>query len=356
MKTGWDGYNGPMMILLKRSRFAHIGLALVALAVAGGVGYYAGTYSTTLHYRTLFASFAPLQEVDADYPLVAPLLGYRAPEAVELGQYQSLKTAVQSAIDTATASGKVSRVSYYFRDLNSARWVGINQADTYYPASLLKVPVMIAYYREAEDDASILTRGVTYQNISADDPFDAPSNLLPGTTYSVQQLINAMIINSDNGATLTLLSMVDPDTLNDVYANLGIANPGKDSSNYQISTRTYGLFFRILYNATYLDPEYSNKALALLSRATFGEGLVAGLPSGTQVAHKFGEHVLNTGDIATGVELHDCGVVYYPAHPYLICVMTSAKDVPTASSLIKTISTSTYNAVVAEYATSTSSK
>jgi beta-lactamase class A len=321
-----------------------------AAALIAGLGYWAGSATSAAYYKTLFASIAPLQQASTEYPLVAPLLGFRAPEAVDLGDYQALKSAMQNDITDAGAGGAVARASVYFRDLNTARWIGINQSADYYPASLLKVPVMIAFYKEAESDPSVLDQWITYQTIALSDPFDAPSTLVPGKAYSVEQLIEAMIINSDNGATLTLLNHVDQNVLSDVYANLGIESPGDNSSAYQISTRTYGLFFRVLYNATYLDAEYSNKALALLSRATFASGLVAGLPSGTQVAHKFGEHILNQGTQATGVELHDCGVVYYPAHPYLLCVMTSTKNLPTAAALIKSISATTYAAVAAEYA------
>ncbi len=336
----------------KSSRPLLVGVGVVVVLIATALGYWGGFTVAARSYQKLLSDLAPIQEQNAAYPLVAPLLAYRVPEAVELGEYQSLKTAIQSDIDAVTGKG-VSRVSVYFRDLDTSRWLGVNQDADYYPASLLKVPVMIAYYKEAEADPAVLDQVITYQNISTGDPFDAPSNLLPGVNYTVEQLIEAMIISSDNGATLTLLNHIDPDTLSEVYANLGIQNPGNDSADYQISTRTYALFFRILYNATYLSPEYSNKALALLSRATFAQGLVAGLPAGTDVAHKFGEHVLNNGTIATGVELHDCGIVYYPSHPYLLCVMTSAKDVPTASTIIENISATTFAAIATEYGSST---
>jgi beta-lactamase class A len=324
----------------------------------GGLAYWDGYREAAAHYKALLASFTPLSVHDADYPLIAPLLGVHAPEATELGEYTALKSAIQNDITDATNAGGVNEVSVYFRDLNTSEWLGINQDADYYPASLLKVPVMIAYYKEAESDPSILDQEVTYQNITAGDPFDAPSDLTPGKTYTVDQLIDAMIISSDNGATLTLLNLINQDDLNDVYANLGIANPGTNSASYQISTRTYALFFRILYNATYLDPEYSQKALDLLSQATFSDGLVAGLPEGVAAAHKFGEHVLTNASSteAEGVELSDCGVVYYPSHPYLLCVMTSTASVENSESIIKDISATTYAAVNQEYATSTASK
>jgi hypothetical protein len=82
---------------------------------------------------------------------------------------------------------------------------------------------------------------------------------------------------------------------------------------------TYASFFRVLYNASYLGKQLSEWALATLAQSEFREGIVAGVPPAVPVAHKFGEHK----DVATGeVQLHDCGIVYVPEHPYLLCVMT----------------------------------
>jgi hypothetical protein len=114
--------------------------------------------------------------------------------------------------------------------------------------------------------------------------------------------------------------------------------------------------FAFFNNVTYLSSEYSERALKLLSETTYLNGLVAGVPKGVTVAHKFGEHVFSAKGVATGVELSDCGIVYYPAHPYLLCVMTSVKDEVTAATIIANISKVTYSAVDMKYATTTPSK
>lgn len=315
------------------------------------LGYGVQSYMAARKIDAIKHALVPIQEPVADpISLIHPLLGYRVPEAVTFGDYVHLKETFSKQITRAQKNGEVSRVSVYFRDLNSAGWVGINQNDTYYPASLLKVPVMIAYYRMAEVQPSLLSQVVTFNPIAGADPFEAPSRLVAGNDYTIENLIEHMIIDSDNGATFTLLAHIDENELHQVYTDLGIDDPGEDSSVYQIPTRTYALFFRILYNTTYLSPKYSEKALALLTRSTFVNGMVAGVPSKTRVANKFGEHVLSSdGKTVDGVELHDCGIIYYPSHPYLLCVMTSARDLDSASSIIADISRSAYAAVAAEY-------
>lgn len=44
-------------------------------------------------------------------------------------------------------------------------------------------------------------------------------------------------------------------------------------------------------------------------------------------------------------ELHDCGIIYHPYRPYLLCVMTSGKDFQGLKDTIQAISTLTYQEV-----------
>jgi len=341
-------YTVGMRLTMLRSGVLCSALALV-LGLA--LGYLWGNAALRSSLAAVTNSLRPIEEKGTSYAFVRPLLAYRTPEANTLGQYNGLKSSLQSLVSTAGGQG-VSRAGVYFRDLTAALWVGVNENDTYYPASLLKVPVMIAYKKEAEDHPWILEESMTYNPaVIPSDPYLATSTLVAGRQYSVEEFMRRMIVDSDNGATFTLLNHLDAEYLNSVYTALGIENPDADSASYKISARSYGLFFRILYNATYLSPSASESALKLLARTTFANGLVAGVPPATPLAHKWGEHVLLEGGVMTGIELSDCGIVYYPAHPYLLCVMTSAKDLAHAEAFMKSISVAAYTAVDERYAT-----
>lgn len=339
-------YDNPMSFL-KGGMLLFLGL-IIGIAT----GYFKWSNGTSDIAGLINKSLVPIEQNGTSYIFVHPLLGYRLPEATLLGEYVSLKSSLQKIVDSAISGGRATRVSVYFRDLDIGRWVGINQDDTYYPASLLKVPLMIAYYKGAEEDSSIFSQKIIYdQKIIPNDPFAASSNLVDGKSYSVDNLIKSMIAESDNGAAQTLASRINPDFLRATYTSLGIPDPGDDATAYKISARTYGLFFRVLYNATYLSSVYSERALKLLSQATFTDALVAGVSKETVIAHKFGDHVLSQNGTVTGVELSDCGIIYYPAHPYLLCVMTTSYNVPTASKVIAGISRAAYAAVQERYVT-----
>jgi hypothetical protein len=44
-------------------------------------------------------------------------------------------------------------------------------------------------------------------------------------------------------------------------------------------------------------------------------------------------------------QLHDCGIIYYPGNPYLLCVMTRGTDWSALEKTIQTISAMTYKEV-----------
>jgi beta-lactamase class A len=109
----------------------------------------------------------------------------------------------------------------------------------------------------------------------------------------------------------------------------------------------YAIFFRVLFNASYLDKEYSEKAMELLAQSDFNDGLVAGLPRGVIVAHKFGERGNLPG--SSDYQLHDCGIVYYPNHPYLLCVMSRGNDIQHLENSIAQVSRFVYDEIDNQY-------
>ena len=81
----------------------------------------------------------------------------------------------------------------------------------------------------------------------------------------------------------------------------------------------------------------SEKALDILSKTTFNDGLVAGVDKGITVSHKFGEYV------GQQIELHDCGIIYYPENPYFLCIMTRGDNLDNLKDVIKNISGQIYD-------------
>lgn len=147
-----------------------------------------------------------------------------------------------------------------------------------------------------------------------------------------------MIIDSDNVAKNAILDALNPASLQDIYEEMSFLQD--DVGN--ITPKNYVRFLQRLYNATYLDREHSNMALQLLTKTSFNDGLVAGLPENIQVAHKYGERGIYEDNALVGVELHDCGLVYADDNPYYLCVMTKGTDIDALAKVIRDISAAVY--------------
>ncbi len=311
-----------------------------------------GARARTQATNEILQKIHPIRQANNSYTFIDPLLAYTLPLANGQKDFQNLEKNITSLINEKKKSGKLSDFSFFFNESRGSRRLGINETAKYTPASLLKVVIMITYFKEAETQPTILDQKLLYtdviNNIATPTEFDSSSALALNTSYTVEDLIEKMIIDSDNGAKSLLLSAIDSERLDRAFTDLHLNSPLNESTDtpYTLSPRNYSLFFRVLYNATYLSPEMSEKALSILSQVTFKDGLVAGVPAAISIAHKFGENVTSDSSGAiTGFELHDCGIVYHTQTPYFICIMTKGKDFDELKDIIKTVSGFVYDDV-----------
>ena len=274
--------------------------------------------------------------------LIAPLLLCGSTEPKDFGEYKSLESELKKTIAAATSNGTATQVSVYARDMKGT-WVGVNEDRTFTPASLMKVPLMIAYLKQAEGNPALLHQKLTYDgtdDLNKAEVFKSTSDLEPGS-YTIDTLLHAMISDSDNNAMALLLNNIDTNYLSEIYTDLGLSVPGSGEANVDfITPKQYSYFFRILYNATYLNSLYSEKALKLLAEADFTQGIRSIIPPNTIVAQKFGERteITSRGEIV-GHELHDCGIVYDSQKPYFLCIMTKGANFQDLIKVIQSIAT-----------------
>lgn len=243
----------------------------------------------------------------------------------------------------------VEEIAVYYRDLNNGPTFGINQDDPFVPASLLKVPVMIAYYKRAESDPSVLEQRIFFakrQTAITDQQVTPEQTLRLGTEYPVAELIEKMIRYSDNESLVLLFQNLPIADQAHLYSLLGVDQSVISNPQASLSVKQYAAFFRILFNASFLSQERSEQALTLLTESTFDQGLREGVPDTVAVAHKFGERRLSN---TNQQQFHDCGIVYYPKHPYLLCIMTRGKDISTLERSIAEISGFVYKKIDAQY-------
>jgi beta-lactamase class A len=320
-------------------------LYFVIIILSIAVGFIVGiNYDHRVMVGKYLNNISPIRESDLSYKFIRPLLTYNIPSAGDENELKMLRGNIVKLVENRAKNKELTDFSLFVSELDRGRWIGVNETQKYTAASLWKVAIMMAYLKKAQNDSKILDQELIYTKAMKDlteiSEFDTPAQLLLDKSYKVDDLISKMIIDSDNGAKTLLLANIDETALNVLFNDLTVPNPM--ANNYVVSPLDYSLFFRVLYNGSYLSHKMSEKALSLLSQAKFSKGLVAGLPNGTIVAHKFGEHVTADSSQVKAVELHDCGIVYYQPSPYFICIMSHGPNLDNLEAIIRDVSSLVY--------------
>lgn len=258
------------------------------------------------------------------------------------------KPDLTEAVAKIKSQNNLSDISVYFRDLNNGPVINLNSDLSFSPASLLKVPILIAYLKWSEDMPGVLQERVEYKKAvetNYTQQFAPEMPLIEGQVYTVRELLESMIKYSDNQAFLLLYQRLPESYQSELYKFLGVDADVMTDEKKTISVKQYSIFFRVLYNSSFLSRAYSEYALQLLSYSTFNSGIRASVPNNIVVSHKFGERKSLEGV----QQFHDCGVVYYPGHPYMICIMTRGNDTAGLIDAINKTSNFVYKEIDGQY-------
>ncbi len=257
-----------------------------------------------------------------------------------------LSSIIQNSVNKQIAKGVAKSISVYYRDLTNDQVIGINEKETFSPASLLKVPLLITILKYAEQNLGILKQPITY-NSPSEKKYKATgvvdnSTLIRGRSYTVDQLLEVMVVASDNEATILLLQFIDevaPGFRHKVETDLKLETPNKlNYTDDYITVRRYSSFFRTLFNASYLSPEMSEKALSMLAETGYGNGIRQAIPTEIEISQKYGHRKIDE----THHQYHHFAIVYHPVKPFLIGIMTKGKSPESLQSVIAAIASTVY--------------
>jgi beta-lactamase class A len=231
-----------------------------------------------------------------------------------------------------TASAGVALV-----DLATGDTLGINPLRRFHAASTMKVPVLIELARRIDagdfhwnDSLTVVNRfhsivdGSEY-SLSLDDDSDSTLYAIPGRRIPIRTLARLMIVRSSNLATNMLVDLLGADRVNATAHALGadsiqVLRGVEDQKAYDQglnnTTTAWDLavLLAALQSGRAASPASTEMALGMLKAQEFNEGIPAGLPPGTPVAHKTGW--------LTSVS-HDAAIIYPPGRPpYVLVVLT----------------------------------
>ena len=270
---------------------------------------------------------------------------------------QDLRSRVEARIARAPARA----VGLYFRALERPDSLLVGAAEQFHAASTMKLPVLIQVFRDADagllslGDSLPVTRtftslvdGSPYDLDKADDS-DSSLYLRVGGRASIRELLELMITRSSNLATNILVAQVGAPRTQATARSLGAeaitvlrgVEDGKAYAaglNNTTTARDLGVLLAGLARHGAASLASCDSMLAILSRQEFHEGIPAGVPAGTRVAHK-------TGWIA-GVVYHDAAIVYpRRGGRYVLVVLTGGIKADTvAYNLVADLSRIVYTA------------
>ena len=139
----------------------------------------------------------------------------------------------------------------------------------------MKVPVIMDMYKLAETGKLNLDAPVTIQakDISTDQDYGDPTNLMPSQTISLRQAAKATLFYSDNTTLNIIKNKVVPlldnntDSIQslDVTYDLTGTTPGNEQVS--ISSRSYSSVLKCLYYACFNTPQDSTQMLKSLTNS-----------------------------------------------------------------------------------------
>lgn len=276
--------------------------------------------------------------------------------AAPAGPQARLAAAIPAIETTIGKSGAEVAVAFQSLDGRSS-WL-LRADEPFHAASTMKVPVLIELYKQAHEGRLRLEDTLAVRNefhslvdgsLYALDPGDdseADLYRAVGSTRTLAELSDLMITVSSNLATNLLIERLGVDNIQRGVHALGadgmkVLRGVEDSKAFQqglnntTTARALARLMEALARGQAVDSASSQAMGAILERQTFSDGIPAGLPAGTRVAHKTGE--------ITKIQ-HDAAIVYAP-RPFVLVILTRGIAEPRESSaLIADITRKIYDA------------
>lgn len=231
-------------------------------------------------------------------------------------------------------------IGVYFEYLPSGTSIRIRDELEVKIASLIKVPTVMAIYKEIEKGIMKKTDRLTIQKDHIDTRFGSVWKKGEGATLTIEEAVREALQHSDNTASKMLAESLPAGAMDQVFNALDV--PIETEGIFPIlSAKNYSSILRSLYLASYLTKASSNEILDILTQTGFADRLVAGIPKGVPVAHKIG--VFEQTEPPQNIH-SDCGIIYVPKRPYILCIMTDAPEAK-ANVYMRELSKMTYTYV-----------
>ena len=219
-------------------------------------------------------------------------------------------------------------LGFYYKNLVTGLEYGVRPDETYFAASVIKLPLFLHVLRECEA-GKISLDDILVTEESDKVPSCGALNMFTGAvTCDVRTLCRLMICISDNTATNRLIRHCGFEEIERGFVAMGLektkirrylfdAESAAKGIRNTISPKELGLLLEKLYRGEFIDQETSRYAIDVLSEQQINHKLGGKLGEDVLIAHKTGEDSNLSNDI---------GIVYAD-RPFVVCFTGHETDV-----------------------------
>lgn len=244
---------------------------------------------------------------------------------------------VDQRIDRIIAAHPDKTIAVAYYEFAHGKQILRNEHVPMHAASTMKVPVMFGIFEAVTRGELRLDQPVRVKNdfvsifdgshyaLEAREDSDPQLYELIGRELPLEDLVRRMIDRSSNLATNIVIEFIGAPRImelmksigaNDIRVLRGVEDDKAYHAGMNNTTTAFDmmLIFRALGEGTVISREASDRMIAILLAQEHNDGIPAGLPPGTRVAHKTGWITEIT---------HDAGIVFRPdGSKYVLVVLT----------------------------------
>lgn len=220
---------------------------------------------------------------------------------------------------------------FYVIRLDDGSSYGVSDNEQFQGASLLKLPLLALFYKEAEEGKINLETTYILKSSDKVKGSGALDLAKPGTSYSYRQLAELMAKDSDRTAYKIIKNIVGDVAFEDFLKSQGLDNT--DIATGNTTPKDMGTILNNLYLDKVVSDKSKEEIFSFLTNTIYEKWITAGVPNGVKVIHKFGQDA--------GV-LADAGIVLGP-RPYILVIISNGITQSDADRVFPAISKDVYN-------------
>ena len=282
-----------------------------------------------------------------------------ATEQDSVSQSGDLASRIEASLNSLNA-----KTSFYAKHLPSGREIAIRADEPMNALSVIKIPILVLAYRDADAGALDLDERYRIQPEDMRRGSGLLQSFAPGIEPTYRDIITQMIITSDNTATDLVIKRLGLERVNTMLAELGfeqtrlrattgelfrtvleLADPGNASlsdrevfesgfpSDPEAAVRSFGFegdsaqwlgritareishMLEAIEEGELASPESSDEMIGILRRQFYSSRLPQQLRGRASIAHKTGDWPPHAGN--------DVGILYYEGGPTVVAVFTN---------------------------------